>query len=113
MKQALSILLLAACLLLAGCKTPPPLPLADYDVIATGSKVEFWVDHDKDGWRKSNIHIEMLPRPMTGREARHWAEGTGSRDAGLLWTRYYLLVTPEGMHRAKYRSPVYYRGQIR
>ena len=113
MKLPLCLSLAAACLLmlLSSC-AQKPLPLSDYEVIPTGSKVEFWVRHDSEGWRKSNIHIAMLPRPMTGLEARHWAEGTGSRDAGLLWTQYYLLVTPEGHGRRPYRSPVYQRRGI-
>lgn len=108
------LLILLACLLSA-CHTPLPLPLGDYDVIPTGSKVEFWVDHDTGGWRKSNIFIAMLPRPMTGLEARRWAEGTGSRDAGLLWTRYYLVASPEATpkRRVQYVSPVYVRNHLR
>lgn len=88
------LLTLAACLLLAACQTPAPEFLGDNDVIPVGSRIEFWVDHDDHGWVASNIFIGSLPRPMTGAEARRWAEGTGNRDAGLLWTRYYLRVSP-------------------
>lgn len=99
--------LLALCtlLLLSDCSTPPSF-LADEDVIPVGSRIEFWVDHDDHGWVNSNIHIAYLPRVMTGAEARHWAEGVGNRDAGLQWTRYYLLITHPEPHAEKYRTPV-------
>jgi len=87
--------------------------LLDHDVIPVGSTVEFWIytdadgeEGDDDGWQKSNIHILNLPRPMTGAEARRWAEGVGQRDAGLQWTHYYVLVTHPGPHGRIYRSSV-------
>lgn len=88
------VLALAIGLLLTACKTAAPEFLGDHDVIPVGSRIEFWVDHDEYGWMASNIHIGSLPRPMTGAEARRWAEGVGNRDAGLRWTRYYLRVPP-------------------
>lgn len=97
---------LFALLLLAACTTPPSF-LSDTDVIPVGSRIEFWVDHDDHGWRNSNLHIAFLPREMTGAEARRWAEGIGSRDAGLHWTRYYLLVTHPGHEKKTYRSSVH------
>jgi hypothetical protein len=100
--------LVAGCLLalVPACSTPPAF-LADNDVIPAGSRIEFWVDHDERGWVRSNIHIAFLPRPMTGAEARRWAEGTGQRDAGLRWTRYYILVTHPGPDGGQYRSAVF------
>jgi hypothetical protein len=97
---------LFALLLLGACATPPSF-LSDTDVIPVGSRIEFWVDHDDQGWRNSNLHIAFLPREMTGAEARRWAEGIGSRDAGLHWTRYYLLVTHPGHEKKTYRSSVH------
>lgn len=98
---------LCSLLVLASCSSPAPEFLHDQDVIPVGSRVEFWVDHDDRGWVVSNIHIAYLPRVMTGAEARRWAEGVGDRDAGIRWTRYYLLVThPEPPH-PKYRSAVF------
>lgn len=90
----------------AGCSTPPSF-LADSDVIPVGSRIEFWVDHDEHGWVASNIHIAYLPRPMTGAEARQWAEGVGRRDAGIHWTRYYLLITHPEPAPKKYRTAVF------
>lgn len=87
-----SAFLLTAALLLAACQGPAYL--GDDQIIPVGSRVEFWVDHDDDGWVQSNIHITCVPRPMTGAEARRWAEGVSNRDAGIKWTRYYVLVTP-------------------
>lgn len=93
--QTCLLLALAACLLvLTACQTPKPEFLGDHDFIPVGSRIEFWVDHDELGWMASNIFIGSLPRPMTGAEARRWAEGVGNRDAGLRWTRYYLRVSP-------------------
>ena len=100
------LFLFLSCFWLAACSTPEPLPLADEDVIPTGSRLDFWVFHDDFGWRKSNVFVTMLPRPMTGLEARQWAEGAGARDAGLRWTHYYVLVTPEPP-AAPSRSSVY------
>lgn len=88
------------------CSTPPSF-LADEDIIPVGSRIEFWVDHDDHSWVKSNIHIAYLPRAMTGAEARLWAEGVGNRDAGLKWTRYYLLVTHPEPDAKQYRSAVF------
>jgi len=96
--------------LLVSCSSHPPHVLVDSDVIPVGSRVNFWVNHDKDGWKESNIHIAYLPRPMTGAEARRWAEGVGGRDAGMLWTHYYVLVTPPGADGRVWRSPVHTRG---
>lgn len=100
------ILGLLSLLILGGCSTPPAF-LADTDVIPVGSRIEFWVDHDDRGWVNSNLHIAFLPREMTGAEARRWAEGIGTRDAGLRWTRYYLLVTHPGHEGKTYRTHVY------
>lgn len=90
--------------LLVSCQQP--LWLADGDVIPPGSRVGFWIWHDhpakpdESEWRESNIFIERLPRPMTGEEAREWAEGVGMRDAGMAWTHYYVLATlPEPERR--------------
>ncbi len=101
-------LLLALCALfmLGACATPPSF-LGDADIIPVGSRIEFWVDHDDHGWVNSNIHIAYLPRVMTGAEARQWAEGVGDRDAGLKWTRYYLLVTHPEPEGRSYRSAVF------
>lgn len=103
-------LLLAACavLFLAACATPAYL--ADADEIPVGSRVDFWVDHDQHGWVESNIHIAHLPRTMTGAEARQWAESVGLRDAGLQWTRFYLLVTHPEPPRRRYRSRIHHIG---
>lgn len=101
------ILALCALMLLAACSTPPQGFLADDDTIPVGSRIEFWVDHDDKGWRASNIHISHLPRIMTGAEARRWAEGVGTRDAGLRWTRYYLRVTHPEPAAQEYRSAVF------
>lgn len=99
---------LAFVLTMASCTTSSaPDFLADEDIISTGSKVEFWVDHDEHGWVASNVFIDCLPRPMSGAEARRWAESAGDRDAGIHWTRYYLRVTPPGARQPETRSPVY------
>lgn len=89
-----------------GCSTPPAF-LANDDLIPVGSRIEFWVDHDDHGWVKSNIHIAYLPRVMTGAEARRWAEGVGDRDAGLKWTRFYLIITHPEPEAKQYRSAVF------
>lgn len=101
---------LCAALLLAACAATPPVYLEETDEIPVGSRVDFWVDHDERGWVESNIHITCLPRPMNGAEARRWAESVGQRDAGLRWTRYYLLVTHPEPSRKKYRTPVFTTG---
>jgi hypothetical protein len=87
--------------------------LRDNDFIPLGSKIEFWIYTDadgqpdkEDGWQKSNIHIRRLPRPMTGAEARRWAEGVGQRDTGMRWTHYYVLVTHPGWQQQTFRSAV-------
>lgn len=98
---------LCALWLLASCSTPAPGFLADEDIIPVGSRIEFWVDHDDHGWTESNIHIAYLPRVMTGAEARRWAEGVGNRDAGIRWTRYYLLVTHPGPEKKQFRTAVF------
>ncbi len=114
MARTLSLLLflLLAVVSCQSDKEPPGL-LMDHDVIPVGSTVEFWIyadsdgeKDDGDGWQKSNIHIRNLPRPMTGAEARRWAEGVGQRDAGLEWTHYYVLVTHPGPDGRKYRSAI-------
>ncbi|MEN3940322.1 hypothetical protein WJU23_03435 [Prosthecobacter sp. SYSU 5D2] len=107
LRSALRLLIGLAALLLLGACTTPPAFLADSDVIPVGSRIEFWVDHDDFGWHNSNIHIAYLPRPMTGAEARQWAEGVGNRDAGLQWTRYYLKVTHPEPYRKEYRTAVF------
>lgn len=100
---------------LLSCATPPPLWLHDHDVIPVGSRVEFWIWHDHPArpkastWKKSNIHIASLPRPMTGEEARHWAEGVGIRDAKMAWTHYHVLVTLPQPDRRTWRTAVYPR----
>jgi hypothetical protein len=104
------LLCLCAVLVLAACTTPPAY-LSDSDVIPIGSRLNFWVDHDKHGWIESNIHIAYLPRIMTGGEARRWAEAVGQRDAGLRWTHYYLLVTHPDPSHHQYRTPVYTRAR--
>lgn len=91
---------------LVACATPPEF-MGDSDIIPVGSRIEFWVDHDDHGWVNSNIHIAYLPRVMTGAEARRWAEGVGTRDAGIQWTRYYLKVTHPGPSKEQYRSAVF------
>ena len=95
-----------------------PLWLNDHDVIPVGSRVEFYIWHDhpakpkKAGWRESNIHIASLPRPMTGEEARHWAEGVGVRDAGMAWTHYYVLVTLPKPEQRTWRTASYPRPAV-
>ncbi|HYF37528.1 MAG TPA: hypothetical protein VD994_19660 [Prosthecobacter sp.] len=100
-------ILLTACFL-AACATKP-VYLGDADVVPTGSRLDFWIYHDSVGWYKSNVYVAMLPRPMIGLEARQWAESAGTRDAGLLWTHYYVIATPEELHSRPRRSPVYPR----
>jgi hypothetical protein len=91
------ILTLFCAMMLAGCAMPPPVYLNDNDVLPVATSVHFWVYHDKRGWVQSNIHITRLPREMTGKEVRLWAEGVGKRDAGMRWTHYYVLADlPEG-----------------
>jgi len=93
MKQ---LLLILCAFVLASCATPPAY-LTDGDVLPVGTSVHFWVYHDKNGWVQSNIHITCLPREMTGKEVRLWAEGVGRRDAGKLWTHYYVVADlPKG-----------------
>lgn len=101
---------------LTSCQTPPPLALADDQMLQPGTLVEFWVYRDAKvkgkeiGWQKSNIHVLSLPRPMSGKEARLWAEGVGHRDAGMRWTHYYVIATPpKPAHRPahSYRSAVF------
>ncbi|TDU71444.1 hypothetical protein EI77_02568 [Prosthecobacter fusiformis] len=107
--SSLSLRLIAclyALLILPACSTPPSF-LGDSDIIPVGSRIEFWVDHDDHGWVASNIHIAYLPRVMTGAEARRWAEGVGQRDAGIRWTRYYLLVTHPEPEKKEFRTAVY------
>lgn len=99
---------LCAVLLLAACAAIP-VYLSETDEIPVGSRIDFWVDHDKRGWLESNIHIAYLPRVMTGAEARRWAESVGQRDAGLRWTRYYLLVTHPQPSQQQYRTPAFTR----
>jgi len=109
MKRLWFAALLFSCLaLLVACSHAPQL-LGDSDVIPVGSRVTFWVNHDDDGWLESNIHIDYLPRPMSGAEARRWAEGVGARDAGLHWTQYYVLATPPGADGRVWRSAVHNR----
>lgn len=91
------LLILLCAVMLAGCSTPPPVYLNDDDVLPVASSVHFWVRHDKNGWVQSNIHITRLPREMTGKEVRLWAEGVGRRDAGKRWTHYYVKADlPKG-----------------
>jgi hypothetical protein len=104
----LTILLTAVVAMLGAC-AQKPLYLGDGDIIPAGSKLEFWVDHDEHGWHKSNVYVAMLPRAMTGLEARHWAEGAGDRDAGIRWTRYYVVATPESLAYPPRRTAVYTR----
>ena len=85
------LLILLCAMVLAGCATPPAY-LNDEDVLPVGSNIHFWVYHDKHGWVQSNIHITLLPREMTGKEVRLWAEGVGKRDAGMRWTHYYVIA---------------------
>lgn len=98
----------------ASCQSTPLL-LADEQALPPGTLVEFWVYRDAKvdgkeiGWQKSNIHVISLPRPMTGREARLWAEGVGVRDAGMRWTHYYVLATPR---KPFYRPAHSYRSAI-
>lgn len=91
---ALGLLLGLILLPFTACHTPAFL--SDDEVLPVGTTLEFWVDHDDGGWQKSNIHVLMLPREMTGREARLWAEGASGRDAGMNWTRYYAVATLPG-----------------
>ena len=81
-----ALILTCLSLLIAACSTPPDI-LLDSDVIPTGSRIVFWVNHDEDGWIESNLHIAYLPRPMTGAEARRWAVGVGARDAACFTKR--------------------------
>lgn len=98
-----------AVLLLISCAKPVPERIHDGYVIPAGSSLIFWVHHDESGWKQSNIHIKSLPRRMTVREARLWAQGTGDRDAGLLWTHYYIAVTLPGPAVTTLRTSVYVR----
>ncbi|MBK8041108.1 MAG: hypothetical protein IPK22_28835 [Verrucomicrobiaceae bacterium] len=114
MKSCLCLLALFG---LLACSAPP-LWLNDHDVIPVGSRVEFLIWHDhparpkQSGWRESNIHIASLPRPMTGEEARHWAEGVGVRDAKMAWTHYYVLVTLPKPERRAMRTAMYPRPAV-
>lgn len=102
-------------LCITACQTPPPLALGDEQMLPPGTLVEFWVYRDAKmkgkeiGWQKSNIHVLSLPRPMSGKEARLWAEGVGRRDAGMRWTHYYVIATPPQPH---YRPAHSYRSAI-
>lgn len=102
--------------LLVSCQQP--LWLEDDAVLPPGSRVEFWVWHDhparpdESEWRESNIFIENLPRPMTGREAREWAEGVGMRDAGMAWTQYYVLATLPKPEQQVLRTAAYPRPAV-
>ncbi|MEQ1750853.1 MAG: hypothetical protein ABL974_15600 [Prosthecobacter sp.] len=97
-------------LLISACTQPlPPQRLYDGDAIPAGSALVFWVHHDESGWKKSNIHVKSLPRRMTVREARLWAQGTGDRDAGLSWTHYYVAVTLPGSAATTLRTGIYER----
>ncbi len=91
---------------LSACRSPLPV-LQDGESIPVGSRLEFWVFHDDSGWQKSNIHIAKLQRPMTGFEARRWAEGVGQRDAKMRWTHYYVAITYPEPARSRYRTAVY------
>lgn len=91
---------------LSACRSPLSV-LEDSETIPVGSRVEFWVFHDEGGWVKSNIHIAKLQRPMTGAEARRWAEGVGQRDAVMRWTHYYVAITYPEPARSRYRTAVY------
>lgn len=91
---------------LSACRSSLPV-LQDDESIPVGSRVEFWVFHDEGGWQKSNIHIAKLQRPMTGAEARRWAEGVGHRDADMRWTHYYVAITYPEPARSRYRTAVY------
>lgn len=111
-RQALALLALG---LLPSCQSAP-LPLGDAQMLPPGTLVEFWVYRDgkndkgkEIGWQKSNIHVLSLPRPMSGREARLWAEGVGRRDAGMRWTHYYVKATPP---KPLYRAAHTYRTEI-
>lgn len=99
-------ILLLLVISLSACRSPLPV-LQDTENIPVGSRVEFWVFHDEGGWVKSNIHIAKLQRPMTGAEARRWAEGVGQRDAVMRWTHYYVAITYPEPTRSQYRTAVY------
>jgi len=99
------LLLLLCALLIVSCVQPPQYHLADDEILPPGTALSFWVYHDKHDWVESNIHIQSLPRNMTGREARHWAEGVGDRDAGRRWTHYYVRAhLPPGDPRGTWLS---------
>lgn len=104
-----SLALTCLLVLLAACASQKPLPehLDDSDVIPPGSRLNFWVFHDDDGWKESDIFVGNLPRQMTGQEARLWAEGVGNRDGGQNWTKYYVVVTLPGAQAKQLRSPVF------
>lgn len=97
-------------LIISSCAQPvQPERLDDGDVIPVGSSLVFWVHHDESGWKKSNIHVKSLPRRMTVREARLWAQGTGDRDARLSWTHFYIAVTLPGQAITTLRTGIYVR----
>lgn len=106
MKPFLLLLGVAMMLLLAASCVTPPTYLNDDTIIPPGSKVSFWVLHDKHGWVESNIHVVTLPRMMSGVELRLWAEGVGRRDAGMRWTAFYALVTLPGSGHRTLRTEV-------
>ena len=98
------------CLMMMGCQSSAVL--RDDDALPVGSRVEFWVYHDDLEWVESNIHIAYLPRPMTGLEARLWADGVGKRDADMRWTHYRVVAHMPEKPRFAYRSQVYPRGHL-
>ncbi|HCN30387.1 MAG TPA: hypothetical protein DIT64_16925 [Verrucomicrobiales bacterium] len=115
LRRCWQALALIAFSLLPSCQSGP-MPLGDAQLLPPGTLVEFWVyrdakneDGEEIGWQKSNIHVLSLPRPMSGKEARLWAEGVGRRDAGMRWTHYYVLATPP---KPAYRPAHTYRSAV-
>lgn len=106
MKSFLQILGVVLVLLVAAACARRPTYLNDTMLVPPGSKLSFWVLHDKHGWVESNIHVITLPRSMSGAELRLWADGVGRRDAGMRWTAYYALVTLPGSSRRTLRTEV-------
>ncbi len=103
-------ILLCAMMTLSSCARTALL--RDDDMLPEGSRVEFWVYHDDQGWIESNIHIAWLPRPMSGYETRLWADGVGRRDADMRWTHYRVIAQMPERPRYTYRSRVYGRSNL-
>lgn len=110
--MALRWTMLAAALFLGLTSCARTALLRDDDTLPVGSRVEFWVYHDDQGWVESNIHIAWLPRPMSGYETRLWADGVGKRDADMRWTHYRVEAHMPEKPRYTYRSRVIPRSHM-